>query len=134
MLDRSVSVLVVDDSRTMCAIISQIAKKIGFMDVDAVYTGLDALSKLKQKTYGLVIADWEMSPMNGPDLIMRIRNDKTLPTATIVLTTANHQWVAEMLKSRKTTGADIHILKPFSAEALTAKLVALVPETEIVQI
>jgi two-component system chemotaxis response regulator CheY len=118
----------------MCAIISQIVKKIGFTDVDAVYTGLDALSKLKQKTYGLIIVDWEMSPINGPELIGQIRNDKSLSTAVIVLTTANHQWVAEMLKSRRTTGADIHILKPFTADALTAKLVALVPETEIVQI
>lgn len=134
MLDRSLPVLVVDDSRTMCAIISKIVNQIGFKDVDAVYTGLDALAQSKKKTYGLIIVDWEMSPMSGPDLIMRIRSDKTLPTATIVLTTANHQWVADMLKSQTTSGADIHILKPFTPEALAKKLADTFSEPEIMLI
>jgi two-component system, chemotaxis family, chemotaxis protein CheY len=132
MVDKSQPVLIVDDSRTMCAVISKIANQIGFKDVDAVYTGLDALAQLRKRTYGLIIADWEMSPMSGPDLIMKIRGDKTLPTAAIVLTTANHQWVADMLKSQTTSGADIHILKPFTAEALAKKLADKFPETEIV--
>jgi len=132
MVDKSQPVLIVDDSRTMCAVISKIAKQIGFKDVDAVYTGLDALAQLRKRTYGLIIADWEMSPMSGPDLIMKIRGDKTLPTDAIVLTTANHQWVADMLKSQTTSGADIHILKPFTAEALAKKLADKFPETEIV--
>jgi CheY-like chemotaxis protein len=134
MVDRSQPVLIVDDSRTMCAIISKIANQIGFKDVDAVYTGLDALAQLRKRTYGLIIVDWEMSPMNGLDLIMRIRSDKTLPTAAIVLTTANHQWVADMLKSQTTSGADIHILKPFTAETLAKKLSDTFPDSEIVLI
>jgi two-component system, chemotaxis family, chemotaxis protein CheY len=134
MLDKSQPVLIVDDSRTMCAIISKIANQSGFKDVDAVYTGLDALAQLRKRTYGLIIVDWEMSPMSGLDLIMRIRSDRSLPTAAIVLTTANHQWVADMLKSRTTSGADIHILKPFSAETLSKKLAETFPESEIVKI
>jgi two-component system chemotaxis response regulator CheY len=134
MLDRSLPVLVVDDSRTMCAIISKITNQVGFEDVDAVYTGLDALAQLRKRTYGLLIVDWEMSPMSGPDLIMRIRSDKTLPAAAIILTTANHQWVADMVKSQTTSGADIHILKPFTAEGLAKKLADRFPESEIVLI
>jgi two-component system, chemotaxis family, chemotaxis protein CheY len=130
MLDRSLPVLVVDDSRTMCAVISKIGKQIGFKDVDVVYTGLAALAKLRQKTYGLVIVDWEMSPMNGPDLIMQIRSNRSLPNSAIILTTANHHWVADMLSSKMTSGADIHILKPFTAETLANKLADICPEPE----
>jgi CheY-like chemotaxis protein len=69
--------------------------------------------------------------MNGPTLIRQIRKDG-LPSraATIVLTTANHQWVSDMLKSRMTSGADIHILKPFTPEALAKKLADKFPEPE----
>jgi CheY-like chemotaxis protein len=129
MVDRSKPALIVDDSRTMCAIISKIANQIGFKDVDTVNTGLDALERLGKRTYGLIIVDWEMSPMNGPDLIARIRSDRTLPTTPIVLTTANHHWIADMLKSLSTSGADIHILKPFTAEALAKKLSDKYPES-----
>jgi CheY-like chemotaxis protein len=128
MVDRLQPVLIVDDSRTMCAIISKIVNQCGFKEVDAVYAGLDALALLRKRTYGLIIVDWEMSPMNGPDLIKRIRSDRTLPTAAIALTTANHQWIADMLKSQTTSGADIHILKPFTAETLAKKLADAFPE------
>jgi hypothetical protein len=57
MVDKSQPVLIVDDSRTMCAVISKIANQIGFKDVDAVYTGLDALAQLRKRTYGLIIAE-----------------------------------------------------------------------------
>jgi two-component system chemotaxis response regulator CheY len=131
-LDKSEPVLIVDDSRTMCAVISKIANQIGFSDVVSVYSGLEALTQVRKRRYRLIIVDWEMSPISGPDLIMRIRSDKTLPAVAIVLTTANHQRIAEMIKSGTTSGADIHILKPFTAVALAKKLAAKFPETEIV--
>ena len=51
-LDLSISVLVVDDYKTMIRIIKNLLKQIGFNDVDDASDGAEALEKLKQKQSG----------------------------------------------------------------------------------
>jgi len=88
-VDTALSVLVVDDSQTMTRIMATMLRKIGFADVDQVHDGSSALQNLKRKTYGLVISDWEMQPMNGPDLVHALRDDPALaPIPVILVTTA----------------------------------------------
>lgn len=67
-MNLSLSVLVVDDSATMTRIISDLVKKLGFVDVDIAHDGQAALDQLRQKQYGLVLSDWEMQPMSGEQL------------------------------------------------------------------
>ena len=54
-LDTSISVLVVDDSRTIVHLICDLLRKIGFEEVDGVHGGTTALANMKLKRYGLVI-------------------------------------------------------------------------------
>jgi two-component system chemotaxis response regulator CheY len=127
MLKRSQPVLIIDDSRAMCGIISKIANQMGFTDVDSVYDGFDGLVRLKKKSYGLVIVDWHMSPLTGPEVIEQIQADQALRNIAIVLMTADHQQVAAMVKSLNPYGAHVVILKPFTAEALSGKLTNAFP-------
>jgi two-component system chemotaxis response regulator CheY len=53
----SIPVLVVDDYKTMIRIIRNLLKQLGFSDVDDAADGTEALGKMKQKKYGLVISD-----------------------------------------------------------------------------
>src|SRR5204862_6550606 len=59
-IDMSMPVLVVDDYNTMIRIIRNLLKQLGFEDVDDASDGSAALSKLREKRYGLVISDWNM--------------------------------------------------------------------------
>ena len=68
-VDLSMSVLVVEDSRTMGQIVRNLLMVIGFRHVDNVFDGATALSKLWEKHYGLVISDWNMQPMTGQMLL-----------------------------------------------------------------
>ena len=58
-------VLVVDDYSTMRRIIRNLLTQIGYTDIDEASDGGDALQKLRQVHYGLVISDWNMEPMTG---------------------------------------------------------------------
>jgi DNA-binding response OmpR family regulator len=75
-----------------------------------------------------------MSPMSGPDFIARIRDNITFSQLAVVLTTANHQWIAEIVNSGAISGADIYFLKPFSARILAKKLAATFPAGELTAI
>jgi two-component system chemotaxis response regulator CheY len=92
------SVLVVDDSRTMTEIICKSLQEIGFTDIDRAHNGASALGHLRAKRYGLGLSDWEMQPMNGPQLIDRMRNDLSISNIPVILVTAkhdqDHSWLA----------------------------------------
>jgi two-component system chemotaxis response regulator CheY len=72
-MDISTPVLVVDDSRSMTAIISNLVQTLGYTNIDQVNDGASALDKLHEKKYGLVLSDWDMRPMNGTEFIRQMR-------------------------------------------------------------
>ena len=81
-------VLVVDDYSTMRRIIRNLLTQIGYTDIDEASDGGDALQKLRQVHYGLVISDWNMEPMTGYDLLKQVRADEKLKTTPFIMVTA----------------------------------------------
>ena len=69
----NMNILIVDDYNTMLRIIKNLLKQLGFSNIDEASDGAQAYEKIKQKTYGLVISDWNMEPMSGLDLLKQIR-------------------------------------------------------------
>jgi two-component system chemotaxis response regulator CheY len=121
-LDRKLPALVVDDSRTMCGIMSRVLNQIGFATVDYATEGLDAILKLKSSRYGLLLTDLEMNPISGPDLIKLIWAEKEIPRIPAILTSSNRRSIAKEVSDSERSIADIYILKPFTAENLDRKL------------
>ena len=121
-LDKGLPCLVVDDSHTSCEIVSRILKKIGFAQVEGCESGAEALSRLRASQFGSVITDLEMHPVSGLDLINCIRGDQTLEHIPIILMTARVDQASEMVRRRGIPRADVHILKPFTSDALFEKL------------
>ena len=117
-MDTAISVLVIDDSRLMSRIMATMLQQIGFADVDHVNDGSAALQNLRRKNYGLVISDWEMQPMTGPELVHALRDDPALaPIPVILVTTAGSRDDGAWL-----SGADGFLPKPFTPAALKEKI------------
>ncbi len=120
--DPSLPILIVDDYKTMLRIIRNLLKQIGFTNVDEASDGGDALSKLREKSYGLVISDWNMQPMTGLDLLREVRADAVLQPLPFIMITAEGK--AENVVAAKQAAIDNYIVKPFNAETLKAKIVS----------
>jgi two-component system chemotaxis response regulator CheY len=116
-MNTSLPVLVVDDSRTMAAIISKLVREVGFTDVDQANDGLSALEQLRDKKYSLIFSDWDMRPMNGTELIAQIRKDPLNASTPVIMITAKCDADVSWL-----SGADGYLMKPFSANALRDKI------------
>ena len=58
----NMTILIVDDYKTMLRIIRNLLKQLGFNNVDEAADGAAALQKLRGKDYHLVISDWNMEP------------------------------------------------------------------------
>ncbi len=116
-MDVSFPVLVVDDSQTMTTIISKLVREVGFSDIDQVNDGPSALARLREKKYGLVLSDWDMRPMNGTELIQRIRKDPMNSSTLVIMITAKGDADISWL-----SGADGYLTKPFKAHDLEDKV------------
>ncbi|MDQ0348958.1 two-component system chemotaxis response regulator CheY [Ancylobacter vacuolatus] len=113
-------VLVVDDYKTMVRIIRNLLKQIGFEDVDEASDGVEALSKLKERQYGLVISDWNMEPMTGYELLKQVRDDTDLSALPFIMVTAEAK--SENVIAAKKAGVNNYIVKPFNAQTLKSKI------------
>lgn len=116
-------VLVVDDYSTMRRIIRNLLNQIGYADVDEASDGGDALSKLRQVHYGLVISDWNMEPMTGYDLLKQVRADDKLKATPFIMVTAESK--TDNVIAAKKAGVDNYIVKPFNAATLQQKINAV---------
>lgn len=122
-VDYAMPVLVVDDYKTMIRIIRNLLKQIGFDDVDEAADGSEALGKMREKRYGLVISDWNMDPMTGYELLKEVRADDKLARTPFIMVTAESK--TENVIAAKKAGVNNYIVKPFNAQTLKSKIDAV---------
>ena len=119
-VDMNMSILIVDDYKTMLRIIRNLLKQLGFNNVDEATDGSMALQKLRDKDYGLVISDWNMEPMTGIQLLREVRADSKLKALPFIMITAESK--TENVVAAKEAGVNNYIVKPFNAATLKTKL------------
>ncbi|WP_419255789.1 response regulator [Caulobacter sp. ErkDOM-YI] len=120
MANASMPILVVDDYKTTIRIVHSLLRQLGFDNLDEAASGEEALGKLKSKSYGLVISDWNMEPMTGYDLLKSVRGDAALSRMPFIMITAESK--TENVVAAKQAGANNYIVKPFNAETLKQKM------------
>jgi two-component system, chemotaxis family, chemotaxis protein CheY len=125
-IDMSMPVLVVDDYKTMLRIISNLLKQLGFENVEEASDGTEALEKMKKSSYGLVISDWNMEPMTGYELLLKVRADDGLKRTPFIMVTAESK--TENVIAAKKAGVNNYIVKPFNAATLKQKITAVLGE------
>ena len=105
--------LVVDDEPQMLIAVNETIRRLGF-GVTTAGSGMEALRRLKEKHYGLVITDMRMPEVSGIDLLRKIKS--MTPQTPVVLLTA-YGTVQNAVDAMR-EGAFDYLLKPFDAEAL----------------
>lgn len=124
MVDFNMNILVIDDFKTMRRIVVNLMLQLGFKNIDEAADGESALKKMEEKTYQLIISDWNMEPMSGFELLQRIRASTTpIRTVPFIMVTAESK--PENIIKAKQAGVNNYIVKPFNGETLKAKLAAV---------
>ncbi|MBK9772216.1 MAG: response regulator [Candidatus Obscuribacter sp.] len=115
-----IKIMIVDDDETIIDTLSFNLKRGGF-EVVPFNSGLVAISKFTEVLPDLVMLDWMMPDMKGPDLCGLIR-EQSADVPIIMLTgRSTPSDVAFGLAS----GADDYLVKPFSMVELMARIDAL---------
>ncbi len=122
-VDKSMNVLVVDDYKTMIRIVRGLLEQLGFSNVDDAMDGPAALEKIRQKDYGLILSDWNMTPMTGYDLLQAVRADPRTKAVPFVMVTAEAK--TENVVLARAAGCNNYIIKPFNLAVLKQKLTSV---------
>jgi len=105
-VDKAMSILIVDDYKTMLRIIRN--------------------HKMRSKSYGIIISDWNMEPMTGYELLKEVRSDDILKKTPFIMVTAESK--TDNVIAAKKAGVNNYIVKPFNAATLKQKLSAVLGE------
>jgi len=124
-VDWSMPILVVDDHRTMQAIVARRLRDLGFLSIDTAGDPVTALTMLAQRRYSLILSDWNMEPMSGYQLLTHIRADEKLKPIPFIMVTAESK--TENVIIAKQAGVSNYIVKPFNADTLRAKIASVFP-------
>ncbi len=122
-IDWSMPILVVDDHRTMQAIVAHQLRDLGFCCVDTAGDAVTALTMLAQRRYHLILSDWNMEPMSGIALLENLRRDPHYAATPFILVTAESR--SENVLAARRLGVDGYLVKPFDRAGLKAKLSAV---------
>lgn len=106
-------ILIVDDEKNIRMTISQ---SLADMDVetDTAINGEEALSKLKDTDFGLVLLDLRMPGMDGMEVLEKLRKDR--PDIRVVIITA-HGTIDSAVDAMKLGAVDF-IQKPFTPKEI----------------
>lgn len=115
-------VLIVEDEAPLVTLLRYNLEKQGFR-VEDVGDGSEALTRIAESQPDLLLLDWMLPTMSGIEVCRQVRRRPATRTLPIIMLTARAE--DQDAVRGLDTGADDYITKPFSTEALIARIRAL---------
>ena len=116
------SILLVDDSRTVRQFLRLVLSRYLSCEISEVENGCQAINRLCENAYDLVITDINMPEMNGLSLIQKVRDDLNLSVPIIIVTTLGGE--SDRDQGLK-LGADAYVTKPIRPPDLIQEATSL---------
>lgn len=115
-------ILIVEDEKEIAELIAYSLRKENF-EVDIALDGEEALKKLRQGSFELVILDLMLPKIQGLEICKIIRNNPKFQNTGIVIVTVKAEEFDKITGLEM--GADDYITKPFSPGELVARVKAV---------
>jgi two-component system chemotaxis response regulator CheY len=125
MMIGSLGVLVVDDNTYMRKIVRNLLVNIGVKQVHEAGDGIAGLEALRAVVPDVVVLDWEMPLLNGPEFVRIVRSPTVFPfpdVPIIMLSSYGERW--RVIEAAR-LGVNEFLVKPVSAQSLFDRLVAI---------
>ena len=116
-------ILIVEDEPNLVESLSFILGRAGF-EVDTVTDGVEALDRVRRRSFSALILDIMLPGMNGLDVLKTIRADPVLADLPVMVLTAKGQ--ASDRRTAETIGASAFVTKPFSNAEVVERVTQLV--------
>lgn len=117
-----IKALIVDDYQPMRNVLRMVLRDIGIREIEDAKNGREALSKLKDFRADVVITDYKMAPINGAELIRKIRAGyEGVDSHTPIIVVSAYTDMPVIQKARD-AGMTEFLAKPVSTKLLYMRL------------
>jgi two-component system chemotaxis response regulator CheY len=124
-LVQQLNVLLVDDNAFTRKLVRGLLNNIGVKAITEAGDGIAALEMIRAAAPDVIILDWEMPLLNGPELVRIVRSPGVFPVPDvpiIMLSSHGERWrIVESVK----LGVNEFLCKPVSANALLDRLISI---------
>lgn len=124
----SIKVLLVEDTASERFYIAELLHQQGFEVIESA-SAEEALERLNEHHIDLVVSDWRMPGMSGPELCHIIKSRPQPPYVLMLTANADTGFLIQGIES----GADDYLPKPFAPAVLRVRLLAAVRLIELNQ-
>ena len=123
---RNVRVLIVDDQDFIRSLLRHILGVLGCTHITDCIDGVSAWESIRENPPDLLIVDWEMAPMDGIELVKKVRADPASPDKfmPIIMITAHSE--RPRIIAARDCGVNEFVMKPVSARTLFSRLNAVI--------
>ena len=124
-LIQQLTVLVVDDNQFMRKLVRGLLLNIGVNAVLEAADGLEGLEEIRNSQPDMVILDWEMPLLNGPEMVRIVRSPGAFPTPDIPIIMLTAYGERRRILESVQIGVNEFLCKPVSAKALYDRIVSI---------
>ena len=125
------SVLVVDDNPFMRKMVRSLLTNIGVKTIYEAGDGIAGLEVIRTMSPDVVILDWEMPLLNGPEFVRIVRSPGVFPLPDIpiiMLSAYCERWrIVEAVR----IGVNEFLCKPVSAKALLDRFISILAKPRV---
>ena len=119
--------LVIDDDSVSRKKLSRILQRLGIDQIGEANDGEEAMARIQEEPYDLVMVDWYMPGMTGLELLKFLREKEAYKQTPVFMVTSEDRRspILEAIQA----GANGYIIKPFSQEIIKRKLGDMLPNS-----
>lgn len=116
----TLSIAILEDDQAQSQLIESWLQPLGYQ-TQAYFTGQSLLDDIETQSFDLMLVDWELPDINGPDVMRSIRENFKLNTPIIFITSRDSE---DDIVSALNAGADDYLVKPIRQFEFLARVKA----------
>jgi len=118
--------LVVDDRENARRFLRTLLTAIGVQEVVEAGNGVEGIAALSTAPADLVVTDWCMAPMHGPDFVRYLRTHPQSPNPYVPIIMLTGHACPDLIAEARDCGVNEFLAKPVSAKSLLACVTAVI--------
>ena len=113
-------VMIVDDKSMMRSLTHRALEHLGFRQIFAAASAIEALPLARSNRVHLIISDYNMPLMNGLQFLETVRKDEVLGKCAFIMLSGSGN--GETMRQAAALGANSYIIKPFAMAELRQRV------------
>jgi PleD family two-component response regulator len=127
----SLRVLIAEDNQYLRKLMRNLLVNVGIKNIDEVVDGLAGFEAIKNLDPDVVLLDWDLPLLNGPELVRIVRTPGMMPKGDVPIimfgTIAKRSRIAEA----KRLGVTDYLTMPISAKALLDRIITIMAKRRL---